>query len=239
MTPTPSSDSTKHTGRILLDYGLRSSELAHSRPSWLIREKHPKTREADWCVDVPKGARCTNGNPDAGQGNSTGADLHNTSEPCSQCSDRSYSDKDWVDDEFHEKTPWHPKSKKSYQYRVWRIPKESALETIKEWEGFLQPDQQWPVTSSTVLRDVKRIRDRANALSEDNDDLDGINRPIHAHALRHTFGCRLAAAGFEPTVRMRQLRHGSYEMALYYSAAWNLRHRDSVQDSEWKANEEF
>lgn len=234
-------DSLRHelTGRVLIDYGLRATELAHSRPSWIEQKRHPKTGDIDYRVNIPKGEICTNGNSNATQENKTGADLHNTNEPCGPCTRRSYSDKDWVDDEFHKETPWHPKSKRSYQHDVWRIPKESAKETTKLWKQFLKPDRQWPVTAKTVTDDVARIVARANERAENNDDLDGIKRKVDAHALRHTFGCRLAAAGYEPTVRMRQLRHSDYQMALYYSEAWGLRHRDSVQDHQWEAAEEF
>lgn len=227
------------TGRILLDYGLRAGELAHSFPTWIVEKRHPKTGKSGWAVEIPDGAKCYGGNKSAQQGNKTGADLHNTSDPCSGCVNRSYDDKDWVDDEFHKETPWHPKTSRSYQMRVWCIPKKSAEETARLWKNFLKPDRQWPVTANTVNDDVTRIVDRANELAEENDDVEEIDRKVHAHALRHTFGCRLAAAGYEPTARMNQLRHSSYEMALYYSQAWGLRHRDQIQDSDWDANEDF
>jgi hypothetical protein len=37
---------------------------------------------------------------------------------------------------------------------------------------------------------------------------------------------------------MRQLRHNDYEMSLYYSQAWGLRHRDSIRSGEWEAVED-
>lgn len=227
------------TGRILLDFGLRPTELAHSTETWVKQDKHPRTGELSYYVDVPMGERCTGGNRNAQQGNKTGADLHNTSDPCSVCIDRSYSDKEWVDDEFAEKYPWHPKSVRSYSFRTWCIPKGSAEETAEMWKNFLKPDRQWPVTRPTVGTDVNKIVDRANELAEDDPDLKGIDRNVHTHALRHTFGCRLAAANYNPDVRMRQLRHGSMAMSMYYSEAWGLRHRDSVQEREWEANEDF
>lgn len=233
--------STRHelTGRILLDFGLRASELAHSFSTWIKQERHPQTGEQSWCVDIPNGEICRGGNTNAQQGNKSGADLHNTSDPCSQCVNRSYKDKDWVDDTFHQKKPWHPKSARSYQYQTWCIPKKSAEDTAELWKDYLKPNRQWPVVATTVNTDVTKIVNHANELAEEHDDLEGIDRDVHAHALRHTFGCRLAAAGYEPSVRMRQLRHSDYKMSLYYSEAWGLRHRDSVQDAEWEANEEF
>lgn len=226
------------TGRTLLDYGLRSGELAHSMDSWVKQERHPRSREKAWCIDIPRGEVCYGGNRDAGQQNEGGADLHNTDSVCTECTDRSYDDKDWVDDKFHRKKPWHPKSKASFSTKVWAIPKETAEETARLLSDFLKPGKQWPVGTSQILLDVGKIVERANERAKNDPELHGIDRHVHTHALRHTFGCRLAAAGFEPTARMRQLRHNDYEMSLYYSQAWGLRHRDSIRSGEWEAVED-
>lgn len=213
-------------GRILLDYGLRVDEFVHLCQGWVKRKRHPKTGKRTWCIDVPMGESCWGGNKDAGQRNEGGADLHETNDPCKECRRRSYKEKDWVDDEYHEENPFHPKSENSFG-KTWMLPTSSAKEATELLNEFLAPSRQWPVGHN-------RVRDTIHRIAEESD----LDRDVKPHALRHTYGCRLAAAGKNPQAMMSQLRHGNLAITMYYSELRGTRVRDQIRSS-WDVDENF
>jgi len=214
------------TGRTLLDYGLRLGEFTHLFDRWVGQSRHPQTGEKAWYIQIPMGEICVGGVGSTGEGNKKGANLHETSQPCSNCRSRRYSDKDWVDDEFHQETPFHPKTGNSIG-KTWALPTETCEETAQMLKEFLTPSRQWPVGQGAVRRSLERIRQRA-----------GLDRKVLPHALRHTYGCRLAAAGKNPQAIMAQMRHGNLPMALYYSELRGTRVRDQIR-RDWNTNEDF
>jgi integrase len=213
-------------GRTLLDFGLRVGEFTHITPSWVDRERHPKAGNLEWRIKVPMGEHCTSGTGPTGEGNEIGANLHETDQPCKKCRNRSYEDKDWVDDEFHSQYPFHPKTGNSIG-KTWALPTDSCEETARLLREFLEPGRQWPVGPGPVNDALERIRQEA-----------GLDRAVKAHALRHTYGCRLAAAGKNLQAIMAQMRHGSLAMAQYYSELRGTRVRDQIRE-DWDANEDF
>lgn len=214
-------------GRTLLDFGLRIGEFTHLTQKWIVRIAHPKTGNISWAVDVPQYERCTSGAGPVGMGNPDGVDLHNTSNSCHTCRNRNYQSKDWITEEIHTEYPWHPKTRNSFSRKIWALPTQSCEETISLLNDFLAPDRQWPTTHNPVRRYLREIAENA-----------GLERDVKPHALRHTYGCRLAAAGKSLDDRMNQLRHGDIEMAMWYSEVRGLRHRDRIRQS-WDANEDF
>lgn len=214
------------TGRILLDYGLRLAEFTHMHHNWVNLFRHPKTGDMEWCIQIPQGEKCTTGAGSTGMGNPDGKDMHNTEGICYNCRTRSYKEKDWVDDDFHQKYPFHPKTENSIG-RTWALPTTSCEEATELLEGFLKPDRQWPVGHRAVRRALDKIRKKAD-----------LNRDVKPHALRHTYGCRLAAAGKNPQAIMSQMRHGDLGMTMYYSELRGTRIRDQIRDG-WDAKEDF
>ncbi len=210
-------------GRVLMDFGLRVGELSHITESWIKRRKHPKTGNLHWCIDIPKGERCIGGSGSKEES----SNMYHKGQPCFECRNRLYGDKDWVDDEFHEKYPFHPKSRASFRTVIWALPKDSCRETAQLLKGFLTPRRQFPVGRKAIANNVARIADDA-----------GIKRHVTNHALRHTYGMRLAAAGKTLNDIMNQMRHNSIAMARYYSDEGGTDTLDAIQRS-WDADEDF
>lgn len=210
-------------GRVIMDYGLRAGELAHIMESWVERRRHVKTGELNWCIDVPKGEKCIGGSGPR----SESRDNFTKGEPCWDCRTRSYEDKDWVDDEFHDETPFHPKSIASFRTETWALPTESCEETAHLLREFLSPGRQFPIGTKAIRENVAKIAKEA-----------GLDRHVTAHALRHTYGMRLAASEKTLNDIMNQMRHNSVHMARYYSNEGGTDTLDAIQRS-WKANENF
>ena len=213
-------------GRTLIDYGLRVAELEHSFPDWVVREEHPETNRLRWGIRIPQGAKCVSGTGETGEGNESGANLHETDQPCYKCRTRSYTKKSWVDDDFHDEYPFHPKSERSID-TTWALPKSTCGETAKRLKQLLEPDRQFPINRNAISTRLDRIAEEA-----------GLNRSVAPHALRHTYGCRLASAGCELKTIMNQMRHANYEQAEYYSKLRGARARNRLDD-QWDDEEEF
>lgn len=217
---------TELCGRTLIDYGLRVAELSHCYPEWISKEEHPETNRLRWGIRIPQGAKCVSGVGPTGEGNESGANLHETNQPCHKCRTRAYGGKDWVDDEFHQEYPFHPKSERSIDI-TWALPKETCAETADRLKQLLKPDRQFPINRGAISARLDKIADES-----------GLNRSVEPHALRHTYGCRLASAGCELKTIMNQMRHANYEQAEYYSKLRGARARNRL-DSQWDDQEKF
>lgn len=217
---------TELCGRTLLDYGLRVAELEHCWEEWVVREAHPENGRLRWGIRIPQGARCVGGVGETGEGNQAGANLHDTNQPCHKCRTRAYGSKDWVDDEFHSRYPFHPKSERSIDI-TWSLPKSSSEETASKLSDFLKPDRQFPILRGAISTRLDRIAEEA-----------GLSRSVEPHALRHTYGARLASADCDLKTIMNQMRHANYEQAEYYSKLRGARARNKL-NSQWDDDEEF
>lgn len=210
-------------GRVLMDFGLRVAELAHCKESWIKRKRHPKTGNLNWCIDVPKGEQCVGGSGSR----SESRDNYTTGKPCYECRTRSYNDKDWVDDKFHDKNPFHPKSIASWRTETWALPTESCKETAHLLKEYLSPNRQFQIGTKAIATNVAKIAEEAN-----------LDRHVTSHSLRHTYGMRLAASEKRLNDIMNQMRHNSVAMARYYSNEGGTDTLDAIQRN-WKANENF
>lgn len=213
--------------RSLMDFGLRVGELTHLRSNWVQQEPHPKTGDLTWRIQVPPSEVCVGGVGETGQGNEQGCNMHLTNEPCWACRTRDFEGKSWVDEQTHEETPFHPKTKAAYQTSTWALPTNSCQETARLLKEFLSPNRQWPTLRGAVSDDLSKIRKNAD-----------MDRDVAPHALRHTYGMRLAAAEKSLNDIMNQMRHDSLAMARYYSNEGGTDTRDAIQ-RDWKANEAF
>lgn len=227
---------TELVGRVLLDYGLRVSELEHCRASWVRQQHHPEKDRKFWQISIPKFEHCWGGKGSEGtKGNESGLDLHSTSEPCGKCESRGWKKKvmpknehgerkrenGWLTEQQAKEYAWHPKTAKSADV-VWQLGELKETETTAELlHDFLkgQKHQQWPHLQGSIRTRVEKIADKA--------DLNLPERPpgvgVVPHALRHTYGCRLVEAGLSEVVGMKQMRHQSSDVFQWYTQLRSVR----------------
>jgi integrase len=214
---------TELVGRVLLDYGLRVGELAHTCEAWIGTEYNQEGGEL-WRISIPRIEYCYGGKGgSAGHHNADGANLHKTDESCSYCVDRNWEAKingntesatGWVTEEEGKKYDWAPKSRRSAT-KVWQFPNiEESAETARLLKEFLsaQKHRQWPHGQNA-------IRNRLNKLVEaaDLNLPDRVHNRIVPHALRHTYGCRLVEASIGEGAAMKQMRHQNADIFHWYS----------------------
>lgn len=227
---------TELAGRVLLDYGLRVSELGHIRAPWVRKQYHPEKKREFWQIAVPKFEHCWGGKGSkSSYKNEEGLNLHETSEECGKCQDRNWLNKvrpknskgerrpedGWLTEEQAKEHGWHPKSERSAS-EVWQLGAlEETEETAELLKKFLegQKHEQWPHLQGSIRTRVQKIADRA--------DLDLPKRPpgvgVVPHALRHTYGCRLVEAGLSEGVGMNQMRHRNSDVFQWYGELRSVR----------------
>lgn len=226
---------TELAGRVLLDYGLRVSELAHMRSQWVRKQYHPEKKREFWQITVPKFEYCWGGKGTKSYKNQEGLNLHETDKPCGKCEDRGWKKKvmpknedgerkpenGWLTEEQAKEYDWHPKSARSAG-PVWQLGDlEETEETAKLLKDFLkgQKHEQWPHLPGSIRTRVQKIADQA--------DLNLPERPpgvgVTPHALRHTYGCRLVEAGLSEAVGMKQMRHQDSDVFKWYTQLRSVR----------------
>lgn len=205
------------SARTPLVTGLRSDTHAHMRYDWLERLKHPKSREYMWAIRIPRHEICVSGDPAAAAGHTF--DQQNI--PCQNCRTRNYEGKSWITEEEHNAEPFHPKTINSIAIQ-WIPEAESDLGDLLD--SILAVHDQYPVTQASIIRHVQQVADAA-----------GIDRSVSPHALRHTFGCRLAAMGYDPWQICDLMRHADIGMSKWYCELRGVRKRDVVEEN-WDEN---
>jgi integrase len=230
---------TELSVRVLMDFGLRVGELTHTRAKWVAKENNSQGQEI-WRITIPRVEYCWGGTGGStGHKNPGGADLHNTDDTCTHCTNRTWeepvngnpnyeNDNGWVTEKQAEEYDWTPKKQKSAS-TVWQFPtlKESA-ETAQKLKQFLkaQPHEQWPHMEGSVRNRIQKVADRA--------ELDLPNRPndqVVPHSLRHTYGCRLVEMGVNQGIGMEQMRHRNPEVFQWYSQVRGTRVVSALADA--------
>lgn len=213
---------TELTVRVLLDYGLRISELLHSRSHWIASEWSKQLGAELYRIRIPKIEDCWGGTGgDAGKQNENGVNLHETNSPCTKCVDRSWEGKvdpekgdGWLTWDQAEAYDWAPKKPRSAT-KVWAFPQiPDAQETAKKLQKFLdaQNHNQWPHSGNAVRKRLDRVVEKADL------NLPNRSQPkVVPHALRHTYGCRLVEMGVGEGAAMQQMRHQNADVFRWYS----------------------
>jgi len=209
------------SGRIIIDMGFRNDELVHIRPDWIGQEINPKTNEYDWYVDIPQYDYCIGGAGKSGPQNRDGINLHTKGKACNRCSNRTSERKTWVTDEIANKYDFHPKTINSPD-RVWFPPDSDDL--AEKLNAIVNAHDQFPILHSAVNRRLDRIGKRV-----------GISRKVTAHALRHTYGARLASMDYQPMQICYLMRHEDLEMSKWYCQLRGVRKRE-VMKKNWDSN---
>lgn len=207
---------TEVTGRIFIEIGIRNDTYVHTRPDWVGESRHPETNEYSWYYRVPKYDYCIGGVGEVGKQNDDGANLHSKGEPCGACRSRSHKGKSWVTDAKAEEYDYHPKTVNSPR-KQWFDQDESDL--ARKLNATLEANGQIPILHNAVNRRIQKIADEA-----------GIDRRVTAHALRHTYGCRLARMNFNPGTICDFMGHEDISMAKWYAEVAGVRKRDVMRE---------
>lgn len=228
-------------GRVLLDYGLRCGELAHSREMWIDTE-HKQSHGELWRINVPRVEYCYGGNRDAGKRNSGGVNLHETGDPCGYCVNRAWGEKvngtteqdpGWVTEGQAEKYDWAPKSRRSAT-KVWQFPGiEESAETARLLKEFLSShkDGQWPHGANAIRNRLDKLVAAADLDLPDRTGNPDEERLVVPHALRHTYGCRLVEANIREGAAMKQMRHQNADVFRWYSDVRDARVVSAMADA--------
>ncbi|TKX42082.1 site-specific integrase [Halorubrum sp. SD690R] len=220
--------------RVPLSTGLRVGELAHTKAKYVDQEWSDEYESVTWYVRIPGFEPCVGGSGPTGQGNENGGNLHQTGQPCSQCRNRTVEGKDWLSDKQKQQPAFSPKSKNSIEKYQWFLPGRSGvakiLKSICEANG-----GQFPIMHGSINRRIRRVARDAGLDDTRSEDPDSGKLNITAHALRHTYGCKLGAQSeFNPTQVMTYMRHGNLDMAIWYSSQWGERRRRAMTEFEDK-----
>jgi integrase len=214
--------------RVLLDYGLRVGELVHMREHWITQEYKRTAGKEVWRIKIPKVEYCWGGVGPTGGGNGSGANLHKTDQPCYNCRHRSWQkkvapknddgdpqpDRGWITEQQAEEYDFAPKTERSAT-KVWQLGDlEESAETAQKLKQFLkaQPHEQWPHLEGNVNRHIDRVAEEADLTLPDRS-----RNEIVAHALRHTYGCRLVEASIAEGTAMKQMRHQDPDVFRWYA----------------------
>lgn len=204
--------------RVPLATGLRVGELVHLRPGTVDEAFSSDYDGVTWYVRIEPFAECIGGAGEIGQGNHTGGNPHDKGKPCSKCRDRSVEHKDWLSDEQKATPGFSPKSISSIEKYQWFLPGRDEL--AHDLKNIIELHGQFPILSGAVNDRIAKVAKQA-----------GIDRPITAHGLRHTYGCRLgASAEFNIPRIMSYMRHSDPAMAVWYSEQWGERRRRALED---------
>lgn len=220
--------------RLPLSTGLRCDEIAHLKPDNIGQEYSDEFESVEWYVSIPEFTDCRGGSGPAGKQNSEGYNLHRKGEPCTRCRNRSIEGKDWLSEDAkrrHKERPgFSPKSKRSVEKYQWFLPGREDL--AKKTKDACNLHGQFPISHSAINRRIRKVAREAGLDDFRSEDEEG-NLNITAHALRHTYGCKIGAdPNFNPNGIMSFMRHSSYDMALWYSDQWGERRRETMSDFE-------
>lgn len=207
---------TEVCGRIFVEIGIRNDVFVHTRPDWVGERRHPETNDYDWYYQIPKYDYCIGGAGPVGKQNENGANLHSKGEPCSRCRNRSHKGKSWVSDAKAEEYDFHPKTANAVRTQWFD---DGAADLGRKLNAILEAHNQIPILDTAVNRRINDIADDA-----------GIDRRVTAHALRHTYGCRLMRMGFNEMPICDFMGHADVSMAKWYSEVTGIRKRDTMRE---------
>lgn len=127
-------------GLTLLDTGVRTSEMVHMNPDWLVEGKNK-----DLGIRVPLGDKCRVGaGPDE-----EGPNTHKKGKPCFQC--KNQPSKSWAPAD----ADWRPKTRAAQRYIP--IKEEDTRQVLSAYFNL----NESVASHQTVLKRVKKIADKA------------------------------------------------------------------------------
>jgi hypothetical protein len=224
--------------RVLLDFGLRVGELAHSMETWVDTEYKRAANAELWRINIPRVEYCYGGTGgEGGHQNEGGVNLHETSAPCSVCVNRSWDEKvngktenqsGWVTEQEAEKYDYAPKKRRSAT-KVWQFPNIPEMaETAQLLKKFLsaQKHGQWPHGQNAIRNRLDKVVEAADLELPDR-----VQEKVVPHALRHTYGCRLVEASIGEGAAMKQMRHQNADVFRWYSDVRDARVVSAMADA--------
>jgi len=214
--------------RVLLSTGLRIGELVHLKPRYIGRNYSDEFEKVTWYVEIPPFETCIGGAGETGQGNTSGSDLHNSKgQPCYACRTRNVEDKDWLTEKQKQQPGFSPKNEHSIEKYQWFLP--GRHELGEKLNALLEAHGQFPVGPKSVNTRIRKVA-RAADLEDIRSTNESGNLNLSAHALRHTYGCKLGAhSEFNVNSIMTFMRHGTPAMAIWYSDQWGERRRAKIR----------
>lgn len=217
--------------RVPLSTGLRVGELVHLRPRYVGRNYSDEFEEVTWYVEIPPFIDCIGGTGETGKGNADGADLHNSKgKPCYSCRNRAVENKDWLTEKQKQQPGFSPKNFTSIEQYQWFFP--GRHELGKKLKSILDAHGQFPIQPTSVNHRIRKVAQRAG-LDDVRSTTDSGKINITAHALRHTYGCKLGAhRDFNINSIMTFMRHATPSMAIWYSDQWGERRRAKIAEFE-------
>jgi len=217
--------------RVPLSTGLRVGEFVHLKPKHVGRNYSDEFEKVTWYVEIPPFETCIGGAGETGQGNTAGGDLHNSKgQPCYSCRTRNVKDKDWLTEKQKQEPGFSPKNETSIEKYQWFLP--GRHELGKKLKSILEAHGQFPIQPKSVNTRIRKVARKAGL--EDVRSTNGSGRlNLSAHALRHTYGCKLGAHGeFNVNSIMTFMRHATPAMAIWYSDQWGERRRAKIAEFE-------
>lgn len=217
--------------RVPLSTGLRVGELVHLKPKYVGRSYSDRFKEVTWYVEIPPFETCIGGVGETGKGNTTGGDLHNSKgQPCYGCRTRKVKNKDWLTEKQKQQPGFSPKNKNSIEEYQWFLP--GRHELGKKLKSILEAHGQFPIQPKSVNTRIRKVARKAG-LEDVRSKNESGKLKLTAHALRHTYGCKLGAdSAFNPNSIMTFMRHGTIAMAIWYSDQWGERRRAKIAEFE-------
>lgn len=166
-------------GLCLLHTGLRTGEIVHMRPGWLIADNE------GMIIEIPPEEECIGGVGPIGPGNKGRQNLNDRGEPCTKC--RHSPNRE--DNKWKVKTP--------AAIRIINIDsaQQSLVDLLDWWQqGF----DCLPLSHRGVNYHVRQIAEEA-----------GLDRKVTAQNLRHTHARMLGQKGMTATHIMARLGYSS------------------------------
>lgn len=221
--------------RVPLSTGLRNDELVHLIPENIGQTYSEDFESVEWYVSIPEFVECYGGSGPAGKHNKESYNLHKKGRPCTRCRRRSIEGKlGWMTEEavrkHRERPGFSAKTKRSIEKYQWFLPGRDDL--AEKLNHLCELHGQFPVSHSAVNRRIRSVA-REAGLEDFRSKNENGKLNITAHALRHTYGCKIGAdPNFNPNSIMSFMRHKSYDMALWYSDQWGERRRNTMAGFE-------
>ncbi len=173
-------------GLCLLHTGLRTGEIVHMRPEWLI------TDNEEMVLEIPRTEECIGGVGPIGTGNKKQKNLNDRGEPCTKCRNSPN----------REDNRWKVKTPAAIRSINIASDQESLVNLLDWWQqGF----DCLPLSHRGVNYHVRQIAEEA-----------GLDRKVTAQDLRHTHGIMLGQKGMTATHIMARLGYSSIEPAQQF-----------------------
>jgi len=166
-------------GLCLLHTGLRTGEIVHMRPGWLIADNE------GMIIEIPPEEECIGGVGPIGPGNKGRKNLNDRGEPCTKCRHSPN----------REDNRWKVKTPAAIRTVNIDSAQQSLVDLLDWWQqGF----DCLPLSHRGVNYHVRQIAEEA-----------GLDRKVTAQNLRHTHGKMLGQKGMTATHIMARLGYSS------------------------------